>query len=149
MMNGTQVDEWIGKLRAAEQRAWWREMTDLVDPTDEPLVVVAPCMDATAADLRGLGRALAHWKKEEPRARHVWGLDDLLEGRLPRTPPIYLMAPYPLDRFDECYEPVALVFVASGTEIDEAAEYLYERLSESHGKLACFEHPDAYCLCQR
>jgi hypothetical protein len=54
------------------------------------------------------------------------------------------MVPRRLEKFDECYEPVALVYVAQGTDIEAAARDLSERLSSFHSKLAWFEHPDAY-----
>lgn len=133
----------------AETKAWWRDMTGLVSKTDQQLVVIGPRSDATADDLRGLGQALEHWRADFPQARHIWGLSDLLEGKVPRTPPLYLMVPYSVDRFEECYEPVALVYVAEGTILDIAARDLYERLGQFHSKLAWFEHPDAYSHYQR
>jgi hypothetical protein len=116
---------------------------------DLQLVVIGPRRDATADDLRGLGRALARWKAEFPQARHIWGLTDLMEGRHPRTPPIYLAVPYPIAQFEECYEPVALVYVAQGTDIEAAVRDLAERLSDFHSKLAWFERPDVYSYWQR
>ena len=148
-MAGTKAKELFARRRVAEEKAWWRDMTGVVGETDQQLVVIGPRNDATADDLRGLGQALARWKAEFPRARHIWGLTDLLEGRHPRTPPIYLMVPYPLEQFDECYEPVALVYVAQGTDIEAAARDLSERLSGFRSKLAWFEHPDSYSYHQR
>lgn len=149
LMADTRPEELFARLRAAEQKAWWRDMTGLVGKTDQQLVAIGPRSDATADDLRGLGQALAHWKTEFPQARHIWGLTDLLDGRCPRTPPIYLMVPYRLDRFEECYEPVALVYVADGTNIEAAAKDLFERLGGFRNRLVWFEHPDAYSYYQR
>ena len=59
------------------------------------------------------------------------------------------MVPYPIERVEECYEPVALVYVAEGTNIEAAANSLFERLSNFRSKLACFEHPDVYGYYQR
>jgi len=148
-MADTRMEKLFARLRAAEEKAWWRDMTGLVGNTDQQLVVIGPRSDVTADELKGLGQILVLWKAEFPQARHIWGLADLLDGRCPRTPPIYLMVPYPVDRFDECYEPVALVYVAEGTHIAVAARDLYERLSDFHSKLAWFEHPDAYSNYQR
>jgi hypothetical protein len=148
-MADTKAEEWFARLRAAEEKAWWRNLTGLVGESDQQLVVIGPRADATADDLRGLGLALARWKAEYPQARHIWGMSDLLEGRPPRTPPIYLAVPYPVERFEDCYEPVALVYVAPGTDMEAAARDLSERLSSFRGKLAWFEHPDVYCYYQR
>jgi hypothetical protein len=148
-MADTRAEELSARLRAAAEKAWWRDMTGLVGNTDQQLVVISPRSDATTDDLRGLGQVLTLWKAEFPQARHIWGLADLLDGRCPRTPPIYLLVPYSVDRFEECYEPVALVYVAEGTNIAVATRDLYERLSDFHGKLAWFEHPDAYSYYQR
>jgi hypothetical protein len=148
-MADTTPDELFARLHDAEEKGWWRDLTGLVGETDQQLVVIGPRGDATADDLRGLGHALARWQAEVPQARHIWGLTDLLEGRCPRTPPIYLMVPYPMERFEECYEPVALVYVAQGTDIEAAARDLSERLSSFHSKLAWFESPDVYSYYQR
>jgi hypothetical protein len=71
------------------------------------------------------------------------------ELRCPRMPPIYMMVPFPLNRYEESYEPVALVYVAKGTNLKTAGENLYERLSDFHDKLAWFCDPDTYSRCQR
>lgn len=142
-------DEMFAQIRAAEENGWWRGMTGLVGPTDEHLVVIGPRRDATPDDLRELGQALQRWKAEFPGARHIWGLDDLLDGKTPRTPPIYVMVPFPLDEFAESFEPVALVFVAEGTDIENAAKDLYERLRGIREKLAWFEHPETYSYWNR
>lgn len=59
------------------------------------------------------------------------------------------MVPYPVEQFEECYEPLALIYVAQGTDIEAAARDLSERLSSFHSKLAWFEYPDAYSYYQR
>lgn len=148
-MADTKAEELFARFRVAEEHAWWRDMTGMVGETEQLLVVIGPRCDATVDDLRGLGQALTRWKAEFPPPCHIWGLTDLMEGRLPRTPPIYLMVPYPLEQFEECYEPVALVYVAQGTDIEAAARDLSERLSSFRNKLAWFEHPDAYSYYQR
>jgi hypothetical protein len=123
-------------LRAAQEKVWWKDMTGLVSSADQQLVVISPRSDATADDLRGLGQALALWRAEVQQARHIWGLEDLLEGRCPRTPPIYLAVPVVLDRLHERYERVALVYVAEGTDVAATARDLYERLGGLRSKLA-------------
>lgn len=144
-----QIQEIIERVRDFEERGWWKDLTGLVDKTDEQLVIIGPRSDATAEDLIVLGRALERWQAEFPQARHIWGLSDLLEGRTPRTPPIYIMAPFPLERFNECYEPVALVYVVGGTDHEAAGMGLYERLGGIRDKLAWFETPDVYSFFQR
>jgi len=119
----------------------------LVAEADIELVVIGPHSDATAEDLRGLGQALDRWKAEFPQARHIFGLTELLDGRRPRTHPMYLMVP--IDPLDDRYDPVALVYVAEGTPIEEAARDLYERLSSFRDKLAWFGPPDEYSYYQR
>jgi hypothetical protein len=148
-MADTGAEDLIARLRAAEEKAWWRDMTGLVGKTDLQLAVIGPRSDVTADDLRGLGRELERWKTEFAQARHIWGLTDLLEGRCPRTPPIYLAVPFPVEGFEERYEPVALVYVAEGTDLEAASKNLSERLSSFRNKLAWFEHPDAYSYYQR
>ena len=142
-------EELLVRLREAEEKAWWRDMTGLVGEKDQQLIVIGPRSDATTDDLRALGEALDCWKTVFPQARHIWGLTDLLEGRFPRTPPIYLMVPYPVERSDEFYEPVALVYVGEGTDMEAAREGLSERLSSFKSKLAWFEHPEEYSYQQR
>ena len=135
----------FARIHAAEQKAWWKDMTGLVGPTDRQLAVIGPRSDATADDLRRLGQALALWKAEYAKARHIWGLADLLDGRPPRTPPVYLAVPVLVHRFEERFEPVALVYVAEGADLAAAATDLYERLGEFRSRLAFFGSPDEYC----
>ena len=148
-MANTKFEELFARLHAVEKKAWWRDMTGLVAETEQQLAVIGPRSDATADDLRGLGHALERWKADFPQARHIWGLTDLLEGRCPRIPPIYLIVPYPVERFEECYEPVALVYVAEGTNIEAAVKDLSERMSSFRSRLTWFEHPSAYSYYQR
>ena len=44
---------------------------------------------------------------------------------------------------------LALVYVAQGTNVEAAMQALSERLSSFRGKLAWFEHPEAYSYYQR
>jgi hypothetical protein len=139
----------LASIRGAEEKAWWKDLTGLVGPTDRQLAVISPRSDATADELRGLGQALALWKAEHTQARHIWGLTELLDGRPPRTPPVYLAVPVLIARFEERYEPVALVYVAEGGDLKAAAADLYERLAAFRSRLAWFGSPDDYCDQQR
>jgi hypothetical protein len=141
--------EFDARLRAAMEKAWWKDMDGLVGATDRPLAVIHPRSDATADDLRALGQALALWRAEVPQARHVWGLEDLLVGRCPRTPPTELAVPIMLGRLHEHYEPVALAYVAEGADAEAVVRDLYERLGDLRGTLAWFGSPDAYSDSQR
>jgi hypothetical protein len=136
--------EFDARLRAAMEKAWWKDMDGLVGATDRPVAVILPRSDATADDLRALGQAIALWRAEVPQARHVWGLEDLLAGRCPRTPPTELAVPMMLGRLHEHYEPVALAYVAEGADAEAVVRDLYERLSDLRGTLAWFGSPDAY-----
>jgi hypothetical protein len=135
----------LASIRAAEEKAWWKDMTGLVGPTDRQLVVISPRRDAAPDELRALGHALALWKAEYKEARHIWGLAELLDGRPPRTPPVYLAVPVFIARFEERDEPVALVYVAEGADLSAAATNLSERLTEFRSRLAWFGSPDEYC----
>ena len=137
--------EFDARLRAAMEKAWWKDMAGLVGATDRPLAVICPRSDATADDLRALGQTLARWRAEVQPVRHVWGLEDLLAGRCPRTPPTELAVPIMLSRLHEHYEPVALAYVAEGADNEAVAGDLYERLVALRGTLAWFGTPDAYC----
>ena len=79
-MANTRAEELDARLRVAEEKAWWRDMTGVVGKTDQQLVVIGPRSDATADDLRSLGQALARWRAELTQARHIWGLTDLGKG---------------------------------------------------------------------
>ena len=146
---GTPEEELIARLRAAEAKAWWRDLTQLVSPGDLALAVIAPRTDTTADELMELGQALERWRAGFPQARHIWGLAELLEGRCPRTPPIYLSVPFSLNDCETAFEPVALVFVAAGTDTDTAQKHLYEHLSGFQSKLAWLTDPDSYSYYQR
>jgi hypothetical protein len=111
-------------MQAAEGTAWWVGKTSAVGETDEQLVVIGTGANAGADALKALGRSLQEWQVTRSCARHIWGLEDLLEGRAPRTPPIYLSVPYRCERFEEQFEKVALVFVTAGTDKKVAAHDL-------------------------
>lgn len=132
-----------------EENAWWRDLTGLVGESDQGLVVIGIRSDTSPEEYRGIGLAIERWKAEYPHARHVWGLSDLLEGKHPRTPPIYIEVPFPTAGYEDCYEPVALAYVARGTPPKEAAEALFERLKEYHGRLNSFLDPDSYSFWNR
>lgn len=148
-MTDWKAEDLLARLHEIEEKGWWRDRMALVSETDQPFAVIEPYGDGSAEDLRLLGQVLEDWKTEFPQARHIWGLTDLLQGHPPRTPPIYLSVPYPTPGFENCYEPVALVFVAEGTDLEIAAKSLSERLNCFGSKLARFEHPDTYSFYQR
>jgi hypothetical protein len=109
---------------------------DVVDRTDEQLeqlAVIGPRGDTAEGDLKSLGQALKQWKETHGYARHICGLDDLLVGRWPQTPSLYLMVPF---NEDELYDPVALVYIARGTNREEAFESLSRAIDEHRGRLA-------------
>lgn len=112
--------ELVERILAYESAAWWKDLPNPVGPNDVPTVVVAPHRNATPDQLRSLGEGLRRWQQEYSPARPVWGLDDLLAGRRPRTPPIYLAVPVPAD--PSYAEPIALIFAPHGTdEVSEVA----------------------------
>ncbi len=123
--------------------------TAAVGDTDQQLLVIGPRGDADSRALTALGASLREWQATRSYARHIWGLDDLLEGRPPRTPPIYLSVPYPCERFEEQFQPVALVFVAAGTDMTSAAEDLACCIEAHSAMLAHLEDPDTYSYWQR
>lgn len=134
----------LSRIQEAEARAWWKDKTSVLADTDEQFAVIGPRADATVDELRYLGKKLKEWQETHSYVRHIWGLEDLLDGQDPRTPPIYLMVPYPVDRLEESYEPVALAFVAQGTNHQEAKESLAKALGEQGSRLAWLTNPMDY-----
>ena len=139
----------IARMQEAEERAWWRGKTAAVGDTDRQLLVIGPRADADSMMLAALGASLRDWQATRSFARHIWGLDDLLAGLPPRTPPIYLAVPYSCERYEEQFEQVALVFVAAGTDMLKAAEDLACCVEAHYAMLAHLEDPDTYSLRQR
>ena len=139
----------MARLSVSEEKAWWRDMTRFVGEKDQLLAVIGSRLDATADDLRALGKVIERWKAAFLQARHIWGLTDFLEGRCPHTPPIYFSTPYPVEGFEKCYEPVVLVYVANGTDMEATIKDLSNGLNSFRSKLAWFEHPVAYEYSQR
>lgn len=134
----------LSRIQEAEARAWWKDKTSVLADSDEQFVVIGPRADATVDELKFLGEKLKEWQETHGYVRYIWGLEDLLDGQGPRTPQIYLMVPYPVDRLAESYEPVALAFVAQGTDHQEARESLVESLGEQGSRLAWFTNPMDY-----
>jgi hypothetical protein len=137
------------RMQEAEEKAWWKGKTAAVGDTDQQLLVIGPRADADSVMLAALGARLREWQATRSYARHIWGLDDLLEGRPPRTPPIYLSVPYPCERFEEQFESVALVFVAAGTDMPRAAQDLACCIEAHRKMLAHLEDPETYSYWQR
>jgi hypothetical protein len=54
-----------------------------------------------------------------------------------------------VEQFEECYEPVALVYVAAGTNMEAAAKSLSEHVSSFRTMLFAFGEPDVYTSHQR
>jgi hypothetical protein len=97
--------------------------------------------------LRSLGQILGQWQDEFDKARRIFGLDDLLVGRFPETPPGILEIPYSLD--DPRGESLALLIVASETDMDAAASDLMKRLQPIRDKLAWVEDAAFYSFINR
>jgi hypothetical protein len=136
------------RMAVEMENAWWKGQESLVSDSDEQLAVLGPRADATQDELRQLGQRLTLWQQTNSFARHIWGLDRLLEGNDPRTPPIYLMVPY-IGRLSECYESVALVFVEKGTDHAIACDSLTKAVGELGGRLTSFCDPDQYGFMHR
>jgi len=130
------------------ENAWWKGQESLVSDSDEQLAVVGPRADATQDELRQLGQRLRLWQQTNSFVKHICGLDRLLEGKDPRTPPIYLSVPY-IGSLSECYESVALVFVEKGTDHAVACDSLAKAVDELRSRLASFCDPDQYGFMQR
>jgi hypothetical protein len=143
------VRQRVAQMQEDDGKAWWAGKTSAVGETDEQLVVIGPRVDAGRDAYRALGTSIREWHVTRSYARHIWGLEDLLQGSAPRTPPIYLCVPYPCERFAEQFEPVALVFVAAGTDKKVAADDLARHLEAQFDTLACFEDPESYSRWRR
>lgn len=131
------------QLQQAEARGWWTGTTSNVADTDEELVVIRPDYE-TPEELKALGIDLESWKSASSYVRHIYGLEDLLEGRQPRTPPLYLGLPYPMDGFEHRFEPIILAFVAARTDHKTALEELSRALAQHINKLAWFSDAETY-----
>jgi hypothetical protein len=132
-------DQWLENMGTLAENAWWKDMIDQVDKTDQQLAVVVPHGDATDGDLRVLGQALDNWQADTLGVGYVWGLIDLLDGRLPRTPPQYriveLEGPRAVmhrrDLNAESFERAALVLVAAGANKQDLLDDLRNRIASS------------------
>jgi len=137
------------RVTEAERKGWWANKLDLVDQTDDQLAVISPRADASDCELKSMGWALKQWKDIHGYVRHIWGLNDLLVGQCPRTPPVYLMVPFSIDDLHQQYAPVALVFIAAGTNREEAFESLTRAMDEHRSSLACLTDPETYSYWNR
>lgn len=95
-----------------------------------PLAVVKPAEAAGTAELTRLGNRLADWAASYPGVRKVWGLGELLGGRLPRTPSYLAGAPYHVDEAEESVEAIALIMMSVGSDAPQALESLEAALGE-------------------
>jgi|GEM_PF-6067818 len=148
-MAESDTDELLARLRAEHEKARWRDLTHMVAPTDVPLAVLGPRSGATEQEVCAIGVALARWRAAYAPARHIWGLSDLLAGRGPRTPPDYIAVPFPMADYGTRYEPVALAYVAEGTDLSAAGTVLCEYLGPLLDTCAWITDPDTYSYLNR
>jgi hypothetical protein len=124
--------------------AWWLALPAPELPAAHHLAAIRARRGAGPTDLEAAGLRIREWQHAYPRAGHVYGLDDLLSGRLPRTPPFLLPLTYPVSA-DAC-EPIALVCVAQRAEEVDLAS-LEQALGED-ARWVVITDIGAYCVSQ-
>ena len=116
-----------------------------IPPPEGPvqLACIFTAADATEDALREIGRRLKTWKEQDARVHIICGLQDLLDGRAPRTPSIYFELPQRPGQF----EPLGLVCAVNADVMKETARTLIQVLK------GCPEvrlvDPDLYFLINR
>ena len=111
-------------------------------PSDTLLAVVGPRADCTADEYRAIGAVLRVWLTTHGYARRVYGLEDLETGRMPRSPAAHVV-PFQ-DRFPDERWPVALLAVATGTNLDGAGADLVAELGAVRERLVYLTDPESY-----
>ena len=124
--------------------AWWLDLPAPELPTAHHLAAIQARMGAGPTELEAAGLRIREWQHTYPRAGHVYGLDDLLSGRLPRTPPFLLPLTYAISA-DSC-EPIALVCVAQPAEESDLAS-LEQALGED-ARWVVVTDIGTYCVSQ-
>lgn len=138
LAEGSAVD-----ISDVELKYWWNDQLHLVDPTDEALQVIQPDSSCAPDELQAIGLCLQEWRDQFPGAKHIWGLNELLNSQWPRTPPDYLHVPFDLLRLDSA-EPVAVVLVVKGTNRPDAVASLSKALEAFGSRLAWLTDVMAY-----
>jgi hypothetical protein len=124
---------------------WVPDLPPPVLPANKWLAIVIPKRGCTPFDLEAVGLTLRDWQLTDPRAGHIWGLDDLLAGRRPRTPPILPLS-YPCS--PDAHEPVALLCQADDAPDAETWAALEATLSGVKDRVVLMDVGN-YCLWQR
>ncbi len=114
----------------------------------DPLVVVIPHHQCTAAEYREIGEHLRRWLETRPYAREVIGLEALEAGQRPVSPGYYiylLSKKYSLTELQKRYPhdcfPAALLVVAGGYEIAAIEKDLETDLAAICDRLAVYRDP--------
>jgi hypothetical protein len=124
---------------------WVPDLPPPERPANKWLAVLIPKRDCTPFDREAVGLTLRDWQLTDPRAGHVWGLDDLLAGRRPRTPPIL---PLSYRCSPDAHEPVALVCMADDAPAPETFLALEAALGDLKDRVVLMDWGE-YCLWQR
>src|SRR3954452_5957131 len=115
-----------------------------VRPSALWLTVLIPKGDCTPFELEAVGLSLRDWQLTDSRSGHVWGLEDLLAGRRPRTPP---MLPLSYVCTPDTHEPISLVCRADDAPAEETFAALEAALGDLRGRVVLLDC-GAYCASQ-
>jgi hypothetical protein len=114
-----------------------------------PLAVIKTRSDNSPEQNRKLGEVLKNWQSGNAQVQYIWGLDDLLAGKHPRSPCDYFQISRPLKDLRDDHEAVALVMVLQDTDMNDLGNALFENLQAVKACLSSLSDLDNYCYQNR
>jgi hypothetical protein len=128
---------------------WWTDTMSKLKEDLVPLAVIKPRSDNSPEQNRKLGEVLKRWQSGNAQVQHIWGLDDLLAGKHPRSPCDYFQIPRSLKALCDGHEAVALVLVLQGAPMNDLGNTLFENLQAVKACLSSLSDLDNYCYQNR
>jgi hypothetical protein len=129
----------------------WQGSCSICQPNADlvPLAVVKPRGNNSPEQYLKMGEALRAWKLRCPQVQHIWGLDELLAGKPPKSPCDYFLIPRSPADLRDGHEPVALVMVQADADMSAIGNSLFAALQDVKAALSSLTDLDNYCYQNR
>jgi hypothetical protein len=128
---------------------WWFDTKSKLKDDLVPLAVIKSRSDNTPEQNRKMGEVLRRWQSGNAQVLFIWGLDDLLKGKHPRSPCEYFQIPRSLQDMRDGHEAVALVIVLQDAPMNDIGNSLFEHLQSVKDCFSSLSDLDNYCYQNR
>ena len=128
---------------------WWLETMNKLPGDLIPLAVIKVRADNSAEQFQAIGEVLIRWLVSQRQVGHIWGLQELLDGKQPRSPCEYFLIPRSRKDLEHGNEPVALLMAKPGADGDAITLSLQAALKKLDSGVSGLTDLDNYCFQNR